>query len=200
MTQLKNSTIANNFTIPVELATFSATADGDRVTLDWVTASETNNAGFDVERSTDGETFAAIGYEAGRGTTTEAQRYRFVDATPPFARTLYYRLRQVDTDGTDEYSDAIPVRITPDQLELLPSAPNPFADRTRLRYRLPETGPVRLEVFDLLGRRVATLVDGEQEAGPHETMLQGARLASGAYFVRLTSGDRSVTQQVRIVR
>jgi len=92
------------------------------------------------------------------------------------------------------------VQITPTRLELLPSAPNPFAQAARLRYRLPDPARVRLEVFDLLGRRVATLVDGEEEAGPHEVQLDGSRLAAGTYFVRLTAGAETQTQQIQLVR
>ena len=103
-------------------------------------------------------------------------------------------------DGTETLSDAVSVRLTPTRLELLPSAPNPFAQTARLRYRLPEPAQVRLEVFDLLGRRVAMLVDGERPAGPHEVQLDGSQLAAGPYFVRLTAGAETKTQQIQLVR
>jgi len=186
--------------LPVELARFTATTSGDAVSLTWETASETNNAGFDLQRSTDSETFATVASRPGAGTTTEAQTYRFVDRDLPFAPELFYRLRQVDVDGTETLSDVVSVQITPTRLELLPSAPNPFAQAARLRYRLPDPARVRLEVFDLLGRRVATLVDGEKEAGPHEVQLDGSRLAAGTYFVRLTAGAETQTQQIQLVR
>jgi hypothetical protein len=192
------NTPTNN--LPVEMATFTASASGETVTLDWATASETNNAGFDIERSTDGATFEKIGFRAGAGTTAEAQSYRFVDRDMPFVGELFYRLRQVDVDGTETLSDAVSVRLTPTRLELLPSAPNPFAQTARLRYRLPEPAQVRLEVFDLLGRRVAMLVDGERPAGPHEVQLDGSQLAAGPYFVRLTAGAETKTQQIQLVR
>jgi len=198
--QTVNTSIANGFTIPVEMATFTASASGESVTLNWDTVSETNNAGFDIERSTDGETFATVASRPGAGTTTEVQTYRFVDRDLPFAPELFYRLRQVDVDGSETLSDVVSVQLTPTRLELLPSAPNPFAQAARLRYRLPDPARVRLEVFDLLGRRVATLVDGEKEAGPHEVQLDGSRLAAGTYFVRLTAGPETRTQQIQVVR
>jgi uncharacterized repeat protein (TIGR01451 family) len=188
--------IANSFVLPVELTTFTATTSGDAVTLAWSTASETNNAGFDIERSTDGETFAALGSEPGFGTTTETQTYRFIDRDPPFVGTVHYRLKQVDLDGTTEYSEPVTVHFTPQALELLPNAPNPFAASTRLRYALPEDARVNLNVYDLLGRRVATLVDTEQPAGRYTVMLDGADLASGTYFVRLRAGTQVRTQRV----
>jgi len=198
--QTVNTTIANGFTIPVELARFTATTSGEAVSLTWETASETNNAGFDLQRSTDSETFATVASRPGAGTTTEAQTYRFVDRDLPFAPELFYRLRQVDVDGTETLSDVVSVKLTPTRLELLPSAPNPFVQAARLRYRLPDPARVRLEVFDLLGRRVATLVNGERPAGPHEVQLDGSRLAAGTYFVRLTAGPETRTQQVQLVR
>jgi len=198
--QTVNTGIANNFVLPVELASFTATTVGDAVSLTWETATETNNAGFDLQRSTDSETFATVASKPGAGTTTEAQTYRFTDRDLPFSGELFYRLRQVDLDGTETLSDVVSVQITPTRLELLPSAPNPFAQAARLRYRLPDPARVRLEVFDLLGRRVATLVDGEKEAGPHEVQLDGSRLAAGTYFVRLTAGAETQTQQIQLVR
>ena len=198
--QTVNTSIANGFTIPVEMATFTASASGETVTLDWATASETNNAGFDIERSTDGATFEKIGFRAGAGTTAEAQSYRFVDRDMPFVGELFYRLRQVDVDGTDEYSEPLRVQIRAEELTFLPSAPNPFETATRLRYVLPTTESVRLDVYDLLGRRVSTLVDQQQTSGPHEVMLDGSRLAPGVYFVRLAAGDRRTTQKVHLVR
>jgi hypothetical protein len=186
--------------LPVELARFTAASSGEAVTLRWSTTSEENNAGFDVERSTDGETFTTIGFEPGVGTTEEAQSYRFVDREAPFATTLFYRLRQVDTDGTFEYSPVVEVEVTPSAVALLPVAPNPVSASARLRYELPEATAVRLQVFDLLGRRVATLADGEQAAGRHEVSWQSAGLASGTYFVRLQAGSTAQTQMLRLVR
>jgi len=186
--------------LPVEFASFSGTASDEAVTLSWQTAAETNNAGFDVERSVDGDVFTAIGFEKGQGTTTEAQTYRFVDTDVPFADTLHYRLRQVDLDGTAEYSSVVTVRLTPRRLALLPNAPNPFRTATQLRYTLAEDAPVLLQVYDLLGRRVATLVDAEQSVGRYEVAMDGRQLTSGAYFVRLQAGAQVQTQRIAVVR
>jgi hypothetical protein len=198
--QTVNTSIADNFTIPVELANFSAAASGETVTLNWATASETNNAGFDVERSTDGAAFETIGFRPGAGTTSEPRSYRFVDHDPPYAREVFYRLRQVDVDGTETFTEALPVQRLANTLTFLPSAPNPFRDATRLRYVLPDREAVRLEVYDLLGRRISTLVDEEQPAGAHEVTFDGATLAPGVYFVRLSTDTRQRTQKVHLVR
>jgi uncharacterized repeat protein (TIGR01451 family) len=198
--QTVNTGVATDFTIPVELTTFTASSSGESVELTWATASETNNAGFDVERSLDGETFTTIGFEPGFGTATEARTYRFTDDSPPFATSLFYRLRQVDVDGAFEYSPVAEVRVTPQAVALLPSAPNPFREATRLRYELPETAAVTVQVFDLLGRKVATLADGNQPAGRHELTLDASGLASGTYFVRLRAGETVATEMVRLVK
>jgi hypothetical protein len=198
--QTVNTGIANNFVLPVELARFTATTSGEAVTLRWETASETNNAGFEVERAVGEGAFERIGFEPGAGTTSASRTYRFTDGDLPFASALRYRLRQVDVDGAFEYSPEVEVALTPTRFALELGGANPFRAATTLRYALPEGGPVTLTVYDVLGRRVATLVDGEKAAGRYTAILDGRRLASGAYFVRLQSGDRVQTRRVTVVR
>jgi hypothetical protein len=196
----ENLQVSETPLLPVELVSFNALRQDDGVLLQWVTGSETNNAGFDIERSTDGIAFTRVGFQSGAGTTTEVQSYRFIDRSIPFADRLIYRLRQVDTDGTFEYSDVVEVVLTPTHLTLLPTAPNPFRQSARVRYELVGSQHVSLRVYDLLGRRVATLVDGEQAAGRYELTLDGSRLASGTYFLRLRTGDAMQSRQVQVVR
>ena len=186
--------------LPVELSAFSASAAGEAVQLSWTTASETGNAGFAVERSTDGALFTAVGFEPGGGTTTKARRYRFVDDNLPFTDVAYYRLKQVDLDGAFEYSDVVTVALTPERVELLSSAPNPFRVSTRLRYTLPDRAAIEMHVFDVLGRRVRTLVDREQDAGRYTVRFNGARLAAGTYFVRLRAAGQIQTRSITLVK
>jgi hypothetical protein len=186
--------------LPVELARFTATTSGEAVSLRWETASETNNAGFEVERAVGEGAFERIGFEPGAGTTSAPRTYRFTDGDLPFASALRYRLRQVDVGGAFEYSPEVEVALTPTRFALELGGANPFRAATTLRYALPEGGPVTLTVYDVLGRRVATLVDGEKAAGRHTATLDGRRLASGAYFVRLQSGDQVQTRRVTVVR
>ncbi len=198
--QTVNTGVASEFTLPVELTAFTATTSGEAVTLQWNTASETNNAGFEVERAVGAGAYERVGFEPGAGTTSAARAYRFTDADLPFASALRYRLRQVDVDGTFEYSPEIEVALTPAQFALELGGANPFRASTTLRYALPEGGPVTLTVYDVLGRRVATLVDREQAAGRYTATFDGARLASGAYFVRLRVGDQVQMRRVQLVR
>lgn len=78
--------------------------------------------------------------------------------------------------------------------------PNPFADRTTLRFSIDTAADVRLEVFDVAGRRVATLAEGERSAGEHRATWDAAGLASGTYIARLTAGDRQTTQRLTLTR
>ncbi len=195
--------------LPVELAAFEAAVDGQAVRLTWRTVSETGNAGFEVQRAEagDGATGRRGGWETlafveGRGTTTEAQAYRFTDEGLPYeARRLVYRLKQIDGDGTFAYSREVEVDLSvPAAFALHGNFPNPFSGQTTIRYELPQAGPVRLAVYDLLGRRVAVLVDEAQEGGRKEVVFNASGLPSGVYFVRLQAGARVLTQRMAVVR
>ena len=193
---------ASPATLPVELAAFGARVDGESVELTWRTASETNNAGFEVQRKADGASFRTITFVDGAGTTSRPQRYRFTDADLPFAsERVTYRLKQVDVDGAFEYSDEVEVVLNvPDQLTLEANAPNPVHQQTTIRYALPRTTQVQLAVFDVLGRRVATLVSDRQPAGRHEVAFDVADLPSGVYLYRLQAGDTVQSKRLTIVR
>lgn len=188
--------------LPVELTAFDATHSDSEVHLNWSTASETNNAGFAVERKRDSGSFAQIGFVEGAGTTASPRRYQFADAEVPFtAETLTYRLKQIDTDGTAAYSAPVALqREAPQQLVLHPTAPNPVRNQTTVRYELPQAGPVRIAVYDMLGRRVSTLVNERQSAGRNEVMFNARQLPSGTYFVHLRAAGHTLTKRLTVVR
>jgi uncharacterized repeat protein (TIGR01451 family) len=189
--------------LPVELTAFEAAANGEEVTLTWQTASETNNAGFHVERSLDGDpSFEEVHFIEGAGTTNEAKRYQFTDEGIPFkSQMLTYRLRQVDLDGTTSYSQEVEVDLgAPDALSLHGNFPNPFRGQTAIRYELPQVGHVTLRVYDMLGREVIELVNRQQEAGRKEIQFDASRLASGTYFYRLNVDGVAQTQKMVVVK
>jgi hypothetical protein len=188
--------------LPVELAGFGATQTENAVHLRWQTTSETNNAGFHLERAVDGGGFTEVGFVEGAGTTTEARRYRFADRRLPFAAdSLTYRLRQVDLDGTTAVSDPVVVALgTPDRLALLAPYPNPAHAGVTLRYALPRTTDARVEVYNVLGQRVAVVGQGRQAAGRVEQYLDTSRFPSGLYFVRLMAGGQIQTERITVVR
>ncbi len=188
--------------LPVELTSFEAALDGDRVQLQWATASETNNAGFEVQRAVEGADWTPQGFVEGVGTTSAPQAYRFTDAQLPFmADRVRYRLKQIDTDGAFEYSDAVEVALgVPERVALHASFPNPAAERATIPYALPRASTVQLAVYDLLGRRVRLLADRSQDAGRHTATVDTRGLASGVYLIRLVADGQVRTQRLAVVR
>ena len=187
--------------LPVELTAFEAVADGDAVQLTWETASETNNAGFEIQhRYFDGD-YAAMGYVEGHGTTLEARRYEHrIENLEPGRHT--FRLKQIDYDGTFEVHPAVEVFIEQAEAFRVSEAfPNPFAVRTQVEVSVAAAQRVTVEVIDVRGRRVATLHDGLLEANrPHRFAFGGEGLPSGLYFYRITGEHFATTKSVLRVR
>ena len=188
--------------LPVELTTFTAVADGQAALLTWRTASETNNTGFHVEQRQPSGAFTSLAFVEGAGTTTRAQRYRFRVADAGYG-VQTFRLRQVDVDGTTALSGVQTVRLAPESAVAVSAYPNPFgAGRpARITVTPREAQQVTVDVFDLMGRRVARLHDGPLAAGETTVhMLPGTRLASGLYFVRVTGEQFQTTERLTLVR
>jgi hypothetical protein len=179
--------------LPVELVEFRANAIGADVELVWRTASETDNYGFEVQRKTSSSEFQKIGFVAGHGTSTQAQNYRFVDSQLATG-TYYYRLKQIDHDGSFSFSAVVEAvaSIAPETFSLRQNHPNPFNPVTTIEFVLGKSQKARLTVYDVLGHEVAILFDGQVEAGKsYRLEFDGARHASGIYFYRLQSGERT---------
>ena len=185
--------------LPVELTSFTAQVTNEGVRLSWTTASELNNSGFEVQRSTNQTNWATLGFVRGAGTTTEAQSYSFVDASA--SGRVFYRLKQVDFDGQFEYSNIIEVNAgVPKTFALEQNYPNPFNPSTAISYQLPVAGNVSLKVFDMLGKEVATLVNARQEAGAYTVNFNANNLSSGVYFYRLQAGNFVQTRKMMLVK
>lgn len=179
--------------LPVELVEFRANAIGTDVELYWRTASETDNYGFEIQRKTSSSEFQKIGFVAGHGTTTQAQSYKFVDSKLATG-TYYYRLKQIDRDGSFSFSAVIEAvtSIAPETFTLQQNHPNPFNPVTTIEFVLGRAQHARLAVYDVLGHEVARLFDGQVEARKsYRFEFDGAPHASGVYFYRLQSGDRT---------
>jgi predicted outer membrane repeat protein len=190
--------------LPVELARFEAQRTGtESVTVQWQTLSETNNAGFEVQRAPVGSgdpEWNALTTVNGAGTTDTPQSYRFTDTNLPYAAdSLSYRLRQIDTDGTESFSEAITVARQVTQAELLPTYPNPVRSQATVRFAVPEQQDVRIDLYDLLGRRVQTVVDTDAE-GRTKAQIDVSGLASGTYFLRMQTDGYTETQRITVVR
>ena len=172
------------YIIPVELTSFTAKANENQVELSWITATETNNQGFEVQKSNGGE-FETIAFVQGHGTTTEVQSYSYVDKDVN-AGTYSYRLKQVDFDGTFEYSNVIEADVpVPAVFALEQNYPNPFNPSTTINFKLAVDSKISLKVFDILGQEVATLVSGNFDAGSHTATFNAANVNSGVYMYRL---------------
>jgi len=188
--------------IPVELISFASIVSGNNVTLHWKTATETNNYGFEIIRfDNNGKNeWEAIGFVAGHGTTTEQQQYSFVDeAIEP--GIYQYRLKQIDYNGTYEYSKIIEVEIAaPTKFSLEQNYPNPFNPSTTIKYSIKKNDLVTLKVYDILGKEVAALINENQEAGNYSVKFNASNLPSGIYFYRLKSGSFSSTKKLILLK
>jgi hypothetical protein len=179
--------IIYEYVIPVELTSFAASVNESNVTLNWTTATETNNMGFEVQRSSDGNEFANVGFVEGNGTTTEIQNYTFTDNNLEVG-VYSYRLRQIDFDGTSELSDVVETEVlAPDVFSLEQNYPNPFNPSTMISFSLAVDSKVSLTVFDVLGQEVVNLVNGNLGAGSHEIDFNASNLNSGVYFYRVNA-------------
>ncbi len=188
--------------VPVELASFKATVSGNEVTLNWITATETNNSGFEIFRTAqnDKEGWENIGFVEGNGTTTEPSIYSFNDGN--LSPGLYnYRLKQIDYDGTSIYSNELVVEISlPGVFSLEQNYPNPFNPSTRIKYSIPSDGFVTLKVYDILGNEVSTLVNEFKQAGTFDVTFDGSNLSSGVYYYRLTSDEMTTTKKLMLTK
>jgi len=188
-------------TIPVELTSFAANVnkEGD-VILNWRTATELNNQMFEIERRSEEGQYIMIGYVNGHGTTTEPQEYTYIDNTVETG-TFFYRLKQIDFGGRYEYSDEIEVEILgPLTFDLDQNYPNPFNPSTNIKYSVPETGSVKLSIYNALGEEVAVLVNGIVQAGFYEVTFDASNLPSGAYYYRLQSDNLNQVMKMLLLK
>ncbi len=175
--------------IPVELTSFTAFANGAEVELNWQTATETNNQGFEIERMSENGKFEKIGYTAGYGTTTETKSYSFTDSKLSEGK-YNYRLKQLDYDGTFKYSNEVNVVVNlPLEYSLEQNYPNPFNPSTIIKYSLKDDGKVSLKIFNSLGEEVRTLVNEIKPAGNYEVEFNASELPSGIYIYSIQAGE-----------
>ncbi len=198
--------------VPVELTSFTAEVGNGNVNLSWTTATETNNKGFYVERASSRQVgtmprqgeWEKIGFVDGKGTTSETQNYSFTDKN--LSKGEYsYRLKQIDFDGTFDYSNIVEVNVEPVfQYSLEQNYPNPFNPSTKIVYSIKETENVKLILYTALGEKLAVLINEEQNAGRHSFDLNAdslpVKLSSGIYYYTLESGNFRATKKLMLLK
>jgi hypothetical protein len=176
-------------TVPVELNSFAATVQGNNITLSWSTATETNNSGFNVERRSNQSDWQAVGFVPGFGTSTEQHSYSFKD-NQLNAGSYTYRLKQIDYDGTYQYSNEVEAEVVkPVGFSLAQNYPNPFNPSTTINFSIPVNEVVNLTVFNALGEQVTVLMNKELTAGQYTVNFNASGLASGVYILRMKAGN-----------
>jgi len=199
-TPVHRRTVTLDVVVPVELTSFTANSNGNDVNLNWTTASEINNHGFEIHRKMQNGEFRGVGFIDGNGTTTEIQNYSFTDENLS-PGNYSYRLKQVDFDGTSELSDVIDVEVSaPIDFSLSQNYPNPFNPSTRISYSIPTDGYVTLKVYDVLGNEVASLVDEQKQSGSFDVNFNASALSSGVYYYTLKAGEFTSTKKLVLMK
>ncbi len=196
--------------IPVELIKFEGQSYNSGARLNWITATETNNRGFEIDRRETLEKssqWEIVSFIKGNGTTAETKTYSYIDKNLP-AGNYQYRLKQIDFDGSFNYSGIIEVSIdSPGDFSLAQNYPNPFNPVTNLSYVIGHSSFVTLKVYDVLGNEAAVLVNGERPAGRYTIKFDGSNLSSGIYFYRIkavslngSSGDFTAVKKLILLK
>jgi aminopeptidase N len=197
---LKTATLTVIPPLPVELTSFSADVKSSSVILNWITASELNNYGFEIERSSALPLWEKIGFVNGNGTTTTPNSYLFEDKiiTPG---NYAYRLKQIDNDGTFEYSNTVEINFGgPDKFNLSQNYPNPFNPSTTIKFDLATAGNVKLTLYNILGQELKTLVNEYKASGSYTINFDASELNSGIYIYKIESGSFTQTKKMTLIK
>ena len=196
--------------VAVELSSFVGEVVEERVVLNWATASQTNNAGFRVLRSTDRENYDVVSeLIAGAGTTDQLMDYTFEDASLPAVERVYYVLEQIDIDGTVHRSN--PIEVMLGARFLLPTEfsssvyPNPFNPSTTISYDLPSNADVSIVIYDAIGQEIRQLVSEYRAAGRYSvrwdaTDHRGRSVGSGVYIAKIKAGQHTALQKMLLLK
>lgn len=195
------SHIIDTTIVPVELTSLTANVNDDIVTLEWTTATEINNHGFEIERSFDQSNWRTIAFKEGKGTTSQPQQYSFSDdISDVSAHKLLYRLKQVDFNGSYEYSNIIELDVVPKSFSLSQNYPNPFNPITTIEYGIKEKSDVVITILNSIGEKVAVLVNETKEPGHHTVTFNAEQLPSGIYFYQLKANNFVETNKMILLK
>ncbi len=182
--------------VPVELTSFNAISNGNDVNVNWATATETNNYGFELYRNNQKVTFIA-----GNGTTTERKSYSYSDENL-LSGKYNYQLFQIDYDGTRSLvaSSEVEINSMPTAFVLSQNYPNPFNPSTTIKFALPTNSNVKLTIYNTIGKEVTTLINGSMEAGNHSVNWNASNQPSGMYFFKLEAGNFTSTKKMMLIK
>jgi Immune inhibitor A-like, MAM domain/Secretion system C-terminal sorting domain len=199
--------------LPVELTTFNANVNETSVTLNWETATEVNNYGFEVERqnlelSSQTSEWELVGFVDGHGNSNSPKYYLYEDNRSILSGKYFYRLKQIDIDGSFEYSDVVEVSLsTPDNFSLDQNYPNPFNPTTIIGYSIPEfasatnaSRQVIIKVYDILGNEIKSLVNDNKAPGKYEVEFDASELSNGVYFYQIKVGNFSQINKMTLIK
>ena len=196
----------NNSPLPVNLSSFTSNVNGRNITLNWVTTSEVNNAGFEIQRikSSDSKTqnYEKAGFIQGKGTVNTSTNYSYTDKKLDCGK-YQYRLKQIDINGNfDFYNLNGEVEIgLPTKYDISQNYPNPFNPTTKIDFQLPIDGKVSLKIYDITGIEMATLMNNEfKKADYYTVMFNGSNLSSGIYFYRIIADKFVVTKKMVLLK
>jgi len=186
--------------VPVELTSFVAVQIEHNIVLSWSTAGETNNAGFKVQHAIGTDSFSEIGFVKGRGSSSENNTYSFTEIVT-ISGFYRFRLKQVDYDGNFKYSDIINLDVVVTDFSLKQNFPNPFNPSTSIQYTISSKQFVTLNVYDVLGNEITTLVNENKPAGNYEVeFLNTDKLTSGIYVYELKAGSFTESKKMLLIK
>jgi len=193
--------------LPVELVAFDAETENETVTLTWQTSTEVNNYGFEIARihpdeaGTQTEAWETIGFVNGHGNSNSPNIYSFMDKSISESGKYNYRLKQIDIDGTFEYSAEVEIEIgVPEEFEVRQNYPNPFNPSTTISFSIAKKSNVTVQVFNLLGESVKTLVNQELNPGKYNYDFDASKLTSGTYIYRVTAGNNVSNKKMILLK
>ena len=193
-----------DFSVPVELSSFTAETGVNKVLLKWSTASEVNNHGFEIERKLKNQEWVNIAFVEGNGTTTELKNYSYTDdySISPYEGTVLYRLKQVDYNGNFIYSNQLAVNLTfiPSEYYISQNYPNPFNPSTTIKFSIPEASQIKINIYNSIGEAIENLADGSYEPGDYEVKWNAQNYPSGIYFYTFEANNSNGTQVHRETR
>ncbi len=186
--------------LPVELHSFGAIRNNDKVILNWQTDTEINNLGFEIQKQ-NGDTWEKVGFVNGKGNSNVKNEYSFTDINKSIEKTAY-RLKQIDTDGHFSFSEIVYSEgfLINLDYKLYQNYPNPFNPSTTIKYQIPNDGLVTIKLYDILGNEIKTLVKEQKTKGQYTYKFESTNLAAGVYIYSLESGYFSESKKMIVLK